>query len=244
MLSERVAVDISLLGSSFVIKYSDGSLQYAPMDKLVALSSKGPDFYFEVKHRQGSIERGQTVTAQITVVPTKKFDKEVKFSAVDVPVGIHITFDPVKTATVTTMTIRCGDDARLGQHILQISATDNSEEAIDGITREFDMIMFVTQPGSGLGINILPNSPVNGQAAVLKTDFTTRSGGVVPANTPMQFMSHTGWVASPSYAGNYGNWDSVRPNSNLGLSNAHHKYTVYTTLQQKLRPTPKTRRSK
>jgi hypothetical protein len=238
MLATKVAIDITLLGTSLVIKYSDGSLQYEPMDKVVAMSSPHPDFYFDVLHRQGNLERGQTVTTIIDVVPTKKFKEQVTFKAVDPPADMNITFDPPTTGNKTTMTIRCGNTVRLGQNIIQIKATAQDV----GIVREFDMILYVTQAGSGLGVNVLPQQPVDGQAAVLNTPFTTSGGSNVPANTPMQYMSHTGWTASPNYKGTFGNWDTISSNSEKGLTAVQHEYTNMIQAAT-ARPRPNRRRA-
>lgn len=226
MLATKIAVDIAVLGTSLVIKYSDGSLQYEALDKVVAMSSDHADFYFELKHRQSSIERGQTVTTVINVMPTKKFDGFVVFRAVDPPADMNISFEPAKTKDKTVMTIRCGNATPLGQTILQIKAT----AAGIGIVREFDLVIFVANSGSGLGVNILPQKPVNGQAAVLNTNFTTQSGNNVPAGTPLQYMQHTGWTASPTYKGGFGNWDTINANSSVGLTSVHHEYTNLPTM--------------
>lgn len=221
MLDGIILVDVSLLGTSLVAKYSNGAITYSPLDAVVANASPTPDFYFDLKHRQSSIERGTTVTAKIEVKPTKGFKQSVKFRAVDPPAGLNISFEPAVTAKDTVMTVRCDSSARLGQCIVSIKATARE----DAIVREFDLVLYVTPEGSGSSAGALPENPVPGQAAVLNSDFLSASDGVVPAGTPMQFTPNSGWVPSPSYTGSFGNWETIKTNSDVGLTIKHHEYT-------------------
>src|ERR1019366_8745291 len=90
MLDGKVAIDVGQVGTSLVIKYADGTFQYINMDEFIAKASKIPDFYFSMANRVGAIQRGTSVTDQVTVVPTKGFNNPVTFSARDVPTGVFV----------------------------------------------------------------------------------------------------------------------------------------------------------
>lgn len=221
MLAGKIAIDVGQVGTSLVIKYSDQSLQYFHLDQLVAQLSGKPDFYFELRHRAGVIERGKTIQDTITLKPVKGYKETVKFTAVDVPPGFFVTFTPQETHDLTKMEVKCDLTAKLGQTVLQIRAKDKS-----GLTRTFDLVLTVANPGSGFGLNSLPSEPVDGQNAITPQEFINPgTGQVTPAGTTMMFMSHTGWTPNPTYKGNVGDWEDVKENSASGFSIAQHSYT-------------------
>ena len=86
------------------------------------------NFAVSVQPRAGKLVPGGSIEVEVSVLPIIEYSQPVNLSALDVPEGVEVSFDPGAGTPpfVSTMRITAGEDAPEGAHAITVMASSDS----------------------------------------------------------------------------------------------------------------------
>jgi len=87
-----------------------------------------PDFSIQASTETVTVQQGQTATVSVTILSLRGFDERVNLTAVDVPAGVAVEFNPQSLipSAVSTGTISASNSAAVGNYSVAVLGVSGS----------------------------------------------------------------------------------------------------------------------